>query len=147
MYLPISIDISDKKILIIGGGQVAMHKLKTLLLFTKNIKVVGSAVLDEVKNTGIDFLEANYKKEFLDGYFLVYACTNDSDLNKIIKQDAKDSGLLVNVADDARFSDFISPAVYKNDFMSVAVSSDGRDVKKSISWREKIRELFKGETI
>lgn len=145
MYLPISINLINKKVLIIGGGKVALHKLKTILLFTDNITVLAPDMLDEMKDKNVDFIEAEYKKELLDGYFLVYACTNNREINKCIKYNANAKGILVNVADNLDLCDFISPAVYKNGCISVSVSSAGKNVKEAIKIRDKIAETLKGK--
>jgi len=56
---------------------------------------------------------------------------------------ARARGIPVNVCDDPRNSDFVSPAIYKQGSMSVAVSSNGTDVKRSLEWRARIEELLR----
>lgn len=140
MYLPINIKVEDRKILIVGGGNVAVHKLKTLLKFVNahQLYVCADFISDEIKQAGVVCIDSLYSKKQLDDIFLVYACTNDSQVNQQIYDDAHELGILINVADSSSLSDFISPAVYKDGHMSVAVSSQGREVKKSVSWRNKI---------
>jgi len=142
MYLPICINVNSKKILIIGGGNVALQKIKLLKKFTNNIVVIAFKVSPEIKNIGCEYYERDYDASCLKGYFLVYACTNNRKLNKEIKTDANKFGLLVNVVDDPELCDFISPAIYKRKEMTVAVSSGGKDVLKSIKWRNEIKKYF-----
>jgi siroheme synthase-like protein len=141
-YLPISIDIADKRILIVGGGNVALHKLKSLLLFTHDIAVCALRIREEIKNMDIVVREQPYHKDILDGFFLVYACTDSEEVNQQVKDDAHARNILVNVADNSRLSDFISPAIYKKGDMTIAVASQGRDVKKAVAWRDAIKRLF-----
>ncbi len=143
-FLPISINISDKQILIVGGGKVALHKVQLLSRFVDHFKVVAPVMLDELKQmNGVVYEEREYREEDLEACFLVYATTNKPELNHQISRDAKKYGCLVNVADDASFSDFVSPAIFKQEGMTVAVGSDGKDVKASIKLRNRIK-LFLG---
>ncbi len=142
MYLPIYININNKKILIIGGGNVALQKIELLKQFTNNIVVIASKVSSKIKNIGCEYYEKDYDASFLKGYFLVYACTDNYKLNKKIKEDANKLGLLVNVVNNPKLCDFISPAIYKKGEMIVAVSSGGQNVLKSIRWRNKIKKIF-----
>ncbi len=78
----------------------------------------------------------------MNGFFLVYACTNNIEVNRRIKADAEICKILVNVVDNRELSDFISPAVFKQDEMTVAISSNGQNVKKSVEWRDKIKAIL-----
>lgn len=143
MYLPINLDISEKRVLIIGGGNVALQKINALLPFTTNIRVIAPEISDPIKEQISDIEVRPYNKGDINSRCVVYACTNDRELNRQIKRDANNVGALVCVADDPPLCDFISPAVFKKDHMVVSVSSSGKEVKKSIQWRNKIREIFK----
>ena len=141
-FLPVCINITDKKILVVGGGRIAAHKLKTLLKFTNNIVALAPEISDEINNLNIEIIQKKYSPDFLNNFFLVYACTNNSKLNLKIKSDANKLGLLVNICDSPDNCDFTSPAIFKQQNMSVAVSSNAENVKKSIKWRNKIKEVF-----
>ena len=142
IFLPICINITGKKILIVGGGRIASHKLKTLLKYTKNIVIAAPEISNEIRNIDIEIIQKEYSPDFLNNFFLVYACTNNSILNLKIKSDANKLGLLVNICDSPNSCDFTSPAIFKQQNMSVAVSSNAENVKKSIKWRNKIKEVF-----
>jgi precorrin-2 dehydrogenase/sirohydrochlorin ferrochelatase len=144
-FLPVSLNINKKHILIIGGGKTALQKLRMVRRFVRRITVCAAEICPEIAASGATLLRQSYTPKILRGYFLVYACTNDRVLNARIKKDAAKHGALVNVVDDPANCDFISPAVYKKRNMTVAVSSDGSNVKKSVAWRNKIRELLKDD--
>ena len=78
-FLPIAIDISNKKILIIGGGIDAYKKLKILQRSTNLIEVVAPKIIDWIKNAGVTYYEQEYNKEILKDYFLIYSCVDDAD--------------------------------------------------------------------
>lgn len=143
-FLPVCLDITDKNILFIGGGKVCLHKLKTVILYTYNIRVLAPEISDEISAYEVELVRDFYRVEYLEGASIVYACTNNRELNLRIKDDCKKMNILVNVCDDPENCDFISPAIYKDGNISVAVSSDGKDVKKSVSLRNSIREILEG---
>lgn len=141
-FLPIAIDIERESILIIGGGKVAIHKIESLEKFTKNIKIVALDVVDEIRDRGfVEIVEKAYEPDDLKGHLLVYAATNDHELNSQIRADSLNYRCIVNVVDMPSNCDFISPAIYKKDNMTVAVSSNGENVYAAINWRNRVREF------
>lgn len=145
-YLPVWMDISNKDILIIGGGSIATQKLSALSMFTDKITILAKEICEDIQHTGFVQITKEYQPQDLQNYSIVYACTNNRALNAQIKSDAVKLGILVNVVDDPELCDFISPAVFKKDYMTVAVSSNGVDVKKAIKWRNKIKHLIENES-
>ena len=47
-YFPMFIDLSDKNIVVVGGGNIATRRVKTLLSFTRNIRVIAPKVTMEM---------------------------------------------------------------------------------------------------
>lgn len=145
IFLPISLNITDKKILLIGGGRIASHKIGFLEQFTKNITVIAIEVIDAIKQKGYAYIEKAYEKADLEGAFLVYACTNIQELNLRVKKDAEDLGILTNVVDNPTHCDFVSPAIYKYNHMTVAVGSNAQEVYRSIALRNKIKDFLEND--
>ena len=145
VFLPVNVRIDDKKILFVGGGNIAMHKIQTVELYTRNITVIAPEIHDELKDRGFELVCKEYEETDLDGFFLVYAATDSYEVNRRVKNDAAARGIMVNVVDNRELSDFISPAIFKQEEMTVAVSSNGQNVKKAVAWRNKIREVFRDE--
>ncbi len=140
-FLPLNIRIDNRKILFVGGGATALHKIKTVKQYTRNITIVSPEIQDELHRMGFQEIHKMYERSDLDGYFLVYACTNNPEVNRLIQNDANECGTLVNVVDNRELSDFISPAVIKKDEMTIAVSSNGENVKKSVMWRNRLKAI------
>lgn len=141
-YLPAGLAIQDKRVLVVGGGNVALQKIQVLRAFTSRITVVATAVRAEIAAQRLAIKIKKYEKSDVRGFSLVFACTNNRELNAAIKKDANKRGALVNVVDDPSLCDFIMPAVYKKGYMTIAVSSDGRNVRKSVRWRDRIKKVF-----
>ncbi|MCT4645253.1 MAG: bifunctional precorrin-2 dehydrogenase/sirohydrochlorin ferrochelatase [Carboxylicivirga sp.] len=141
-FLPININIEDETILIIGGGKLAIHKIESLEKFTRKIKVLANEVANEIREREfVEVVQKSYSSDDLNGHLLVYAATNNHELNKQIRYDGRKSRCLVNVVDKPYECDFVSPAVFKQDNITVAVGSNGENVFAAIHWRNQIRDL------
>lgn len=141
-FIPICFRITDRKVLIVGGGRVARQKLEALLRYTREVLVRAPEVAEEIEQAGVRVERLPYHPDCLEGIGLVFACTNDRAVNRRIVEDARGRAVLACSADDPEHSDFVSPAIVKEGHMSVAVSSDARDVKRAIAWRNSIRQLI-----
>jgi siroheme synthase, N-terminal domain len=141
-FLPISIDISESKILIIGGGESALKKIKILQKSNANIHVLADNFIDEIQELDIERIQKEYEKDDLNGYLMLYSCTDDELLDRQIVADGIESGVLVNVHDKPELCQFVSPAIYRNGNISVAVSSNGENVHEAIRIRNLIQEFL-----
>ena len=139
-FMPIAINIADQKIMIVGGGEDAFKKLQILQRFDADVEILAQKVCDKIKDSGVKYYEAAYRKKYLDGYLMVYSCSNNDDLDRQIIKDCKDLGVLVNIHDQPELCQFVAPAIYKKGNISVAVSSNGENVYESIRIRNKIRD-------
>jgi precorrin-2 dehydrogenase / sirohydrochlorin ferrochelatase len=138
-FMPLCIDVSQARVVMIGGGNVALQKLRHIAAYAANIHVYANEILPDIRALHLNWKECPYEPELLKDARLVYACTDDKEINRHICEDGRRAGALVNAADDPENCDFVSPAIYKHQDMSVAVSSNGRHVKKAVEWRNAIR--------
>mgnify|MGYP003247974171 CR=1 FL=1 len=115
-YFPMFIDLSDKNIVVAGGGNIATRRIKTLLKFTRNITVVATKVTQELMDLGKAgtvtlYIRPVKRSDFANAY-MVIAATNDWKLNDEIHRVCKEEGIYVNVASDREACDFYFPGVY-----------------------------------
>lgn len=151
-YFPVFINISEKKILVIGGGNVAARRINTLLLFAENILVV-SPELDSslevyVKQGKIRWIRDHYQKEYLEGMDIVLAATDDRTVNIRITEDVrilkseKEKAVLLNVADNQKECDFFFPSVVCRDEIVVGINSGGKNPQKVSKTRKSIEQFL-----
>ncbi len=144
-YYPINLNISGKRCVVVGGGRVAERKVKNLLLYGARVRVVSPDLTDRlskwVSHGKMDYTRGEYRAGHLRGAFLVYAATYSRKVNAEIARDAAKQGLLVNVADSAKESTFILPAVFRKRAISIAVSTNGLSPATSVRIRDRIKEL------
>jgi len=146
-FLPISINVTYKKILLIGGGKVATHKGSILARFVNNVTVIAPEFTPEIKELPFTFIQKEYEKSDLEGFFLVYICTGNHELNAQIKANAEEFGILASVCDAPLLCDFVSPAIHKEDNITISVGSNAQDVYKSVDIRNQIKKLIQDGTI
>ncbi|NQV36364.1 MAG: bifunctional precorrin-2 dehydrogenase/sirohydrochlorin ferrochelatase [Phycisphaeraceae bacterium] len=144
-YLPITYDITGKTILILGGDASAFKKIQILSRYTDRFFVVARDVCEGIKVALIPYAEKSIEASDLDGFQILYSCTNDRDLNLQIVQWGHERGMLVNIHDDPELCDFVSPAVYKDKNITVAVSTNGEDSLQAISIRNKLKQFLETE--
>ena len=142
-FLPISVNIKNKKLLIVGGGNVALQKLQNLLPFTHNITILAPDILPEIRKISgekdIRIIEDNYNIQYLHGVFLVYACTDSEKLNSKILADAESMNVLCNRTDKAEESHFRSPGIVETKNMYVAINSKQKEVRKMVALRDELQ--------
>jgi siroheme synthase-like protein len=140
-FLPVALRIEGRKILIIGGGHVGLHKATILSRFTREVTVISPDLLEGFEALPFTLVRKEYAPTDLADAFLVYICTEDKALNRRIHDDAAARGILTSVCDDPELCDVISPAILREDNLCIAVTSDGREVRRSIRIRDRIRRL------
>ncbi len=145
-YLPVSLNVKEKHVLIAGGGKAALEKVQMLRKFSCQVTVVGEELslelTNEIAQSGFSYHIRVFRREDLDGKFMVYACSSVREINRTIKREANTLGILVNTPDDPELCDFLTPALFSEGPMMVAVSSGGTDVRNAILWRNRIKQLF-----
>ncbi len=129
-YYPILISLQKFPCLVIGGGKVAYRKVSSLLEFNADVTVVSARVcrpLSELFKQGkIHIIKKSYSKEFIKDYKIIFSATDNHDVNKIIRKDCSEEGIILNAADNPSLCDFILPANIKRGDLTVSVSSQGK---------------------
>jgi len=130
-YYPIALKMKDKRAMVAGGGRVAERKVRALLGFGAEVRVVSpdlTAPLRELfQSRKITWLNRVVRASDINGADIIIAATSDAVVNRKISTWAKRHGALVNVVDRAELSDFISPAILRKSKAVVAVYTHGRD--------------------
>ena len=149
-FFPMFVDLSDKKIVVVGGGNIATRRVKTLLQFTRNITAVAPKTTMELHELGkagyVNLINRPVKRSDFDMAYMVIAATNDWKLNDEIHRVCKEEGIYVNVADDKSKCDFYFPGVYMKDEVVVGITASGLNHKKARKVRVAIQEAMEEST-
>jgi precorrin-2 dehydrogenase/sirohydrochlorin ferrochelatase len=128
-YFPIYLNLEDKKILLVGGGSIALEKLNKLLEFTKNITIIAKEVKYDtyllIKKYSLNYHQRGYKRGDIEQFDIVVVATNDIELQKSIFFESRKSHILVNSVDNINYCDFIFPSIIKRDNLTVTISTNG----------------------
>lgn len=122
---PIMLDLQGRKVVVIGGGEVGVRKARSLAAAGADVRLVTKAVADDADTDGLDVSIEPYRAEHVDGCVLVFACTDDADLNARIAVDARAAGAWVNCADQPEDCDFFAAATVTDGDVVVAVGTGG----------------------
>ena len=145
-YFPLFVDISDKKIVVVGAGKIAARRVKTLVDFGAVIVVVAPQISPELEQLEqehkITIIRREYQREDIYDAWMVLATTDNHKLNEEIYSVAKCLGALVNVASNREKCDFHFPGIVKKDSYVVGINASGKDHHGAAVLREKISEVL-----
>jgi precorrin-2 dehydrogenase/sirohydrochlorin ferrochelatase len=145
-YYPLFLDISGRKCVVIGGGNVAERKVERLLACGALTEVVGKVLtplLAAWKVEGkIVHRSADYEESCLVDAFLVIGATDDEAVNGRIARDARALGIPVNIVDDPARCDFILPSIVERGDLSIAVSTGGRSPALAKKLRRDLEAVY-----
>lgn len=131
MFYPIMINLTGKKVLIVGGGRVAYRKAKKILEFGGDLTILSPEFLGEFKELKkiykdkLNFIQDIYDEKYIEDNFLVIGSTTSRQVNKKIGEDCKDLNILVNLVDSKDESDFITTSIINNDNLTISISTMG----------------------
>ena len=145
-FYPVYLSIRGKKCLVIGGGNVAERKVKSLLECGAGVWVVSPLLTEELsklkEQNQIHCLPREYSPEDLEGCFLVISATDDADTNKRVADDCLARNIPVNVVDEPDRCSFIVPSVMRRGDLCIAISTSGKSPLLARKIRERLEELF-----
>ncbi|CKH06283.1 Precorrin-2 dehydrogenase [Fusobacterium polymorphum] len=146
-FFPISIDLNNKNVLVIGAGKIALRKIETLLNYNCNINVITKEILEEKfleleKNNKIKiFKNQEFEEKFLENIFLVITATDNEILNKEISQLCMSKNILVNNVTSKDDMNVRFMSIYEKDDIQIAISANGNP-KKAVEIKNKIKDIF-----
>jgi len=125
-FFPFYVDLEGREGLIIGGGKIALHKIKKLLPFGVKLNVVAREALQEIKDLeNINMEIREFREEDVENQFFVVAATSDEKFNTYIYNLCTSRNILVNVVDVNDRCNFIFPAIVKKGNFCASVSTGG----------------------
>lgn len=143
---PLYIDLTDKKVLVFGGGEVALRKIRTLLTFHPVIEVYAKSLCSDLqklvheKQLSAAACAAQFDKEkepFLLDAFMVICATDDETFNHKIAEKCHEMDIWVNSATCAADCSFIFPSVTVRGDIVCGITSSGNTPVLT----KKIREI------
>ncbi len=127
---------SSDTVLIVGGGEVAWAKARTIITTEARLRIVAPEFSEEFKKFLLDInlksgtdriavIEQPYEPLHIDGVRFAIAATDDRNLNLLVRADAHRTGALVNVVDDPELCDCFFPAIVRRGSAQIAIGTHG----------------------
>ncbi|HUP58832.1 MAG TPA: bifunctional precorrin-2 dehydrogenase/sirohydrochlorin ferrochelatase [Thermoanaerobaculia bacterium] len=145
-YYPIYIDIENRSVVIIGGGEVCTRKAETMLKYGARVTVVSPAFTDELEQWASEGRVALRRKHYedadLEGANIVIASTDDQRVNEQIAADCRRRRIPVNVVDVTPLCEFIVPAILESGSVQIAVSTGGKSPALARTLKEDLQRMI-----
>lgn len=142
-YFPFFVDLSNKKGLVVGGGNVALRKVQKIIEFEPELTVIAPEVEKEFGNfQTVEIIKRQYREGDEDNFYFVIAATNNRDVNKLISTRCREKNILVNVVDDPELCSFLFPCLVKEGKLTVGISTSGSSPTAAIEIKKRIREMI-----
>ena len=145
-YYPAFLDLRGKMAVVVGGGEVALRKIESLLAAGATVRVVAPEIhpdVEELERRGVLRIERRfYRTGDLDGAILVIAATSSSEVNRLVSEEASRRNTLLNVVDAPALSGFIVPSVIRRGDLTVAISTGGLSPALAKHIRRKLEEIL-----
>jgi len=139
--------LRGRRCVVVGGGAMGLEKAEGLLACDGDVTVIAPEAgpeLEELAREGsITWESREYAgPQDLEGIFMVIACTDDTDTNIRIYDDAERRAMLVNIVDVPPLCNFILPAIVRMGPLAVAISTAGASPALAKRMKREVAELF-----
>ncbi len=145
-FFPLFVDLTQKKVIVIGGGKIAARRIKTLLTFAGEITVIAPTCTEEIEalhgKGEILYKQKKYEAADIENADVVLVVTDDYDLNEEIYKICKEKNILVNVASNQEKCDFHFPGILEYEDVIMGFNAHGKNHKKVRKVREMIQEML-----
>ncbi len=146
MFYPVYLNLKDKRVLVVGGGEVAGRKVESLLESEASVVVISPDVTQHLAaladRNQIEWRKRKYTKGDCAGAALVFSATNDPEISRAVYAEATERGIFVNTADQPALCSFIMPAVVRRGDIGIAISTSGTSPALAARLRRKISRVI-----
>jgi len=122
---PAFLDLTSRKVVVVGGGPVAAGKIDSLLTAGARVMVVAPQIHPEIERADVEIVRREFRDEDLDGAWWVVAAAPPV-VNRQVRAAADARRVFVNAVDDPRNATAYLGGVVRRDGVTIAISTDGR---------------------
>lgn len=148
-FVPISLNCNNKICCVVGGGSIAERKVKGLIGSGACITVISPNITPDLQvladHKQLHWVNRVYREGDLQGAFLVYATTNQREVNNAVAHEARQRGILVNMVDRSEETDFITPGILRRGRLTISVSTAGAGPVVTTDITSALETLFGSE--
>ena len=139
--------LTGRRCLVVGGGEIGLEKVEGLLACDADVAVISPAANDALQALAAEGSIGWEQREYagpqdLEGVFMVIACTDDTEINIRVYEDAEQRAMLVNIVDVPPLCNFILPAIVRTGPLAIAISTAGASPALAKRMKAEVSELF-----
>lgn len=128
-YYPVFLDLSGRRCVVVGAGDVGERKIETLLEYGGAVDVISPAATDAVaawaEEGRLTWQKRGYEEGDLEGAFLAICATDDPDLNRAVFAEGERRSIITNIVDVPDLCNFIVPSIVRRGPLQIAISTAG----------------------
>ena len=139
--------LSGRRCLVVGGGEIGLEKAEGLLACDGDVTLISPEAGPELERLAAEGSITWERRQYagpedLEGVFMVIACTDSTDTNIRIYDDAEERAMLVNIVDVPPLCNFILPAIVRTGPLAIAISTAGASPALAKRMKREVSELF-----
>jgi siroheme synthase-like protein len=138
---PVNLLLEGRRVLVVGGGMVALEKVSGLLAAGAVVHLISPEVVPDLEALPITVERRRYERGDVEGFRLAVACTDDPAANQAVHDDAEARDIWVNAADDPERCSYTLPARLDRGRLLVTVSTSGRSPAFTSWLRDQLAEV------
>jgi precorrin-2 dehydrogenase / sirohydrochlorin ferrochelatase len=148
-FYPVNLNIQNRFCLIVGGGEVASRKIEPVLACGARVRVISPAACTRIRELAIagriEWQQRGYRPGDLQGAFLVFAATDNVDVQQQVVSEAQERGILMNSADNPEACTFQVPATVRQGDLLLTISTGGGSPALAAWIRKRLAREFAPE--
>jgi siroheme synthase-like protein len=139
--------LKGRRCTVVGGGEIGLEKVEGLLACEGDVRLIAPDAVPELQALAAEGSIAWEAREYagaadLEGVFIVIACTDDTDINIRVYDDAERRAMLVNIVDVPPLCNFILPAIVRTGPLAIAISTAGASPALAKRMKAEVAQLF-----
>jgi precorrin-2 dehydrogenase / sirohydrochlorin ferrochelatase len=139
--------LKGRRCVVVGGGEIGLEKVEGLLACDGDVTLIAPDAVPQLQELAAEGSIRWERRDYagiedLEGVFMVIACTDDTDINIGIYEDAERRAMLVNVVDVPPLCNFILPAIVRTGPLAIAISTAGASPALAKRMKREVTELF-----
>lgn len=144
-WYPLLLSMDHKTVVIVGGGKIAFRKAKSFEQTGASVIVISPEILPELEDLSfVRCKKKTFERSDLEGAHLIFAATDQNDVNKYVVSCASPHQWVNNVS-DGNTSNFINPAVVRRGDLVLTASTSGNSPVLAKEIKRQWEEQFGAE--
>jgi siroheme synthase-like protein len=139
--------LTGRRCLVVGGGEIGLEKVEGLLACDATVHLIAPDAIDDLRGLAAERSITWEQREYggpadLERTFMAIACTDDTEINIRVYEDAERRAMLVNIVDVPPLCNFILPAIVRTGPLAIAISTAGASPALAKRMKAEVSELF-----